>query len=104
MNELINNFNNYFNLYNLNRNAYNALVIDPNPIIQDSGPIRIGPNAPNPNNINDSLTNAITNHFLKNNETVLEIINLYVQIYEHAITRYVANNIYGLTQHDISKF
>jgi hypothetical protein len=43
---------------------------------------------PVPNKYNDSLTSGITNYFLKNYDTIYEIIQLYVNIYEHALQTY----------------
>jgi len=45
--------------------------------------------APIQNIINEILTKSITKYFLNSTETILEIINLYVKIYEHAINKYI---------------
>lgn len=44
---------------------------------------------PTQNEINDILTKSVTKYFLNSTETILDIINLYVQIYEYAINKYI---------------
>lgn len=87
--QLINEFNITYNDY-LNRpDFYRTDVIRNNINIPDIN-FNIIPNtAPPPNLINDVLTKSITKYFLNSTETILEIINLYVKIYEHALTRYI---------------
>ena len=88
MQELIVKFDTIYNNYLLTPDIFNIQMIRPNPYIADTQFITSG-NPPEPNIINNILTNAVTNEFLKNNDTILEIINLYITIYEYAINRYI---------------
>lgn len=92
LNKLLFKFNFVYNDYKINKNNYD-LQINNRPNGQNYYEIRDDINGPPPNDIiNNILTNAITTHFLKNKETILEIINLYSAIYEYFIDKYTTDN------------
>lgn len=95
LNKLLFKFNFVYNNYKINKGDYD-LQINNRPHGDNYYETRYDINGQPPNNIiNNILTNAITTHFLKNKETVLEIINLYSIIYEYFINKYTTeNNIY----------
>lgn len=87
--QLIEEFNVTYNDYLIRPDFYRTDVIR-NVINIPDIVFNIVPNtAPQPNLINDVLTKSITKYFLSSTETILEIINLYVKIYEHALNRYI---------------
>jgi len=87
--KLIDEFNQIYDDYLLRPNIYRTNVPIPNTYIPDFNLVIAGNVAPAPNLLNNILTKSITKYFLNSTETILEIINLYVVIYEHAINRYI---------------
>lgn len=91
-NKLLFKFNFIYNDYKINKNNYD-LQVNNRPNGQNYYEIRHDINGPPPNGVIDNiLTNAITTHFLKDKETILEIINLYSMIYEKFIAMYTTDN------------
>lgn len=71
--------------------VFDAQTRNPNTYIPDRQFI-ISQVPPPPNPINDILTKAVASEFLKTDEKVLNIINLYTRVYNHAINKYIAEN------------
>ena len=46
-----------------------------------------------PTDINNILTTSVINEFLKSKKTIFEIINLYTQIYNYAISQYIESHL-----------
>jgi hypothetical protein len=86
---LLDEFNIIYDRYIRNRESYRTDVVRPNTHINDVVFNIINDNAPPLKTINNVLTNSVTKYFLNSTETTLEIINLYVNIYEHAINKYI---------------
>lgn len=87
--KLLNEFDMIYNDYLIRPDFYRTDVVRPNTFVPDFN-MRIRPHAvPVPKKINDVLTKSITKYFLNTTETILEIINLYVKIYEYAINKYI---------------
>ncbi len=92
LNKLLFKFNFIYNDYKINKNNYD-LQINIRPNGENYNELEFDVSGqPQINDINNILTNAITTHFLKNRETILEIINLYSIIYEHFINQYTTDN------------
>ena len=86
---LLNEFDDIYDKYLQTPDLYRIDVIRPNTNIPDINFNIMPNNVPVPNIINDILTKSITKYFLNSTETILEIIGLYIQIYEYAINKYI---------------
>ena len=99
---LLNEFDNIYNKYLQAPDLYRIDVIRPNTNIPDINFNIMPNNVPKRNEINDILTKSITKYFLNSTETILEIIGLYIQIYEYAINRYIQTHPeYNLNENKI---
>lgn len=87
--ELINTFDTIFNHYKSNIEEYNIQKVKPIRFKKDKNFITTPNKKPKNNLINNILTESVTTEFLKLNSTIIDIIELYVKIYEHAINRYI---------------
>jgi hypothetical protein len=85
---LFRQFNRIYADYRRDKAAYNLEIIRPLPFIPDKQFNNVPGDIP-VNDINNILTSAITNEFLTNTNTILDIINLYHTMYNYAIVEYI---------------
>jgi hypothetical protein len=104
--ELINTFDTIFNHYKNNIEEYNIQEVKPISFKKDKQFIITPNNKPKINLIDNILTESVTTEFLKLNSTIIDIIELYVKIYEHAINRYIEYiyNVLHVDMNDKIKF
>jgi hypothetical protein len=81
--------NNLFNIFNIIFSDYKNNPINYNITTNTSKRLVILDQPIDDRLINNILTKEISSKFIKSNDTIIDIINLYFKIYEHAISEYI---------------
>lgn len=90
MNEIYEKFNKFYADYLQNPESYNLKRVHVDVHFHNTT-MNKSMAVPVSNDINNILTESVTKLFLKSNNTILEIINLYNDVYNYVIQQYIMN-------------